>query len=496
MKMTTKIRAIDKIYKRRDRYEIPEWQRQEVWSRSKRQNLIDSILRGWKLPKFYFLRVADDPEEYEVVDGQQRLAAILEFFDNDLPLAEDTANRVGGKFYRELPDEVSDRFDDFEIEFDEITDASDEEIKQFFQRLQDGLPLTSSEKLNSIHSQLRDFVDEKSKHPFLKRTSVSDRRYGHFDVIAKTAAIEIDGIEVGLRFDELRALFESQASFSKDSNTAKRIASALDYAERGFSDEQAALLRNRTMVQSLLTLICRLQRSRSARGQEATVAKFFMHFMQELRRQVELGRGATDSDFLDFQRTVSANVKTGAQTRQAILLRKLLAYDPKFADGLDAGALAEAGLSGAIKALGNEIAQLVTTANTRYAAKHGEDLFKVTNKTTEALHRIKEPIKDEDEYGKLIDHLYFLFHEGPGSRLQEKPEAFSDVNVLRTDLRHDVDHGERNKVKRKKRKGGVTFKRYSGEESPAGLAPERFAVVQHALLNAIKRDLSSLVSSF
>ena len=40
MKMRSKVRAIDKIYKRRDRYEIPEWQRQKVWSRPKKQKLI------------------------------------------------------------------------------------------------------------------------------------------------------------------------------------------------------------------------------------------------------------------------------------------------------------------------------------------------------------------------------------------------------------------------------------------------------------------------
>jgi uncharacterized protein with ParB-like and HNH nuclease domain len=56
MKMTSDKRAIDKIYKRRDRYEIPDWQRQKVWGRARQQALIDSILRGWKLPKFYFLR--------------------------------------------------------------------------------------------------------------------------------------------------------------------------------------------------------------------------------------------------------------------------------------------------------------------------------------------------------------------------------------------------------------------------------------------------------
>jgi hypothetical protein len=47
MKMTSGKRALDKIYKRRDRYEIPEWQRSKVWDRKKKQSLIDSILRGW-----------------------------------------------------------------------------------------------------------------------------------------------------------------------------------------------------------------------------------------------------------------------------------------------------------------------------------------------------------------------------------------------------------------------------------------------------------------
>ena len=76
-------RAIDKIYKRRDRYDIPDWQREEVWDDAKKRRLIDSILRGWKLPKFYFLKTSEDPEEFEVVDGQQRLAAIFGFFEVD-----------------------------------------------------------------------------------------------------------------------------------------------------------------------------------------------------------------------------------------------------------------------------------------------------------------------------------------------------------------------------------------------------------------------------
>ena len=155
MKMTSQKRAIDKIYKRRDRYEIPDWQRQKVWDRSRQQELIDSVLRAWKLPKFYFLKTTSTDEQYEVVDGQQRLMSIFAFFDNKLPLSDETAQEFGGVYYRDLPAKVSDAFDDYEIEYDQLEDADDEDLKLFFQRLQNGLPLTSSEKLNSIDSKLR-----------------------------------------------------------------------------------------------------------------------------------------------------------------------------------------------------------------------------------------------------------------------------------------------------------------------------------------------------
>ena len=40
MKMTANRRALDKIYKRRDRYDIPDWQREQVWNKGKKQKLI------------------------------------------------------------------------------------------------------------------------------------------------------------------------------------------------------------------------------------------------------------------------------------------------------------------------------------------------------------------------------------------------------------------------------------------------------------------------
>lgn len=214
-------REIDKIYKRRDRYEIPDWQREEVWPVSKRRMLIDSILRGWSLPKLYFLKISDDPAEYEVVDGQQRLSAIFGFLDEEFELDDDQEMNFGGRSYAALPDALQDRFDDFKLQFDEIEDSTEEEIREYFGRLQQGLPLTTSEKLNAKVSKLRDWCKEKSKHQFFKKkVRISDGRYAYFDIIVKAAAIEIEQFDINLRLGELSDLFEQQANFSPNSASA------------------------------------------------------------------------------------------------------------------------------------------------------------------------------------------------------------------------------------------------------------------------------------
>jgi hypothetical protein len=369
MKMNSKKRAIDKIYKRRDRFEIPDWQRQEVWSPSKKQSLLDTILHGWKLPKFYFLKVSDSPESFEVVDGQQRLVTIWEFFEDELPLSEKTAKEFGATYYSDLPDATGFSFDDYEIEYDEISEASEDEVKEFFQRLQEGLRLTSAEKLNSVHSKLRDFILKLTKHRFFQAVNVSDRRYGHFDVIAKVAAIEIDGIEVGLRYDDLRAVFESQSEFSSRSHVARRLALALDFLADAFDSETGKLLRNRTMVQSILTLACKLVSSPGIKDQERRFGRFVGRFIDELNRQVELGQNATDADYLEFQRTVNANVRGGARIRQEILLRKLLSTDPSFVDLLDPSTVSETGLAGAIASDTSAIVDLIRRHNDTFSAR-------------------------------------------------------------------------------------------------------------------------------
>lgn len=57
----------------------PSYQRGDVWSTAMRQKLIESILRGIPLPSIILLQPEDPDLPHEVVDGKQRLTAILRF---------------------------------------------------------------------------------------------------------------------------------------------------------------------------------------------------------------------------------------------------------------------------------------------------------------------------------------------------------------------------------------------------------------------------------
>jgi hypothetical protein len=187
-------------------------------------------------------------------------------------------------------------------------------------------------------------------------------------------------------------------------------------------------------------------------------------------------------------------VKGAAKTRQEILLRKLFRIAPELAEVFDPSIIAESGVSGRVAGLGDSIADLIAQINGRYAAKNGEDLFKATNKTAQAMLRIRKPAKDLAEYKCFVDDLYFLFRESVGTRLDNaRPLSFTHVNDLRTDLRHDVDHGDAAKVRAKRRKAGATFAIYAGNGTPDTLEPVKFPLVQSNLLGAIEGDLRNIL---
>ncbi|MGH9499404.1 MAG: hypothetical protein ACRD3L_09705, partial [Terriglobales bacterium] len=68
------------------------------------------------------------------------------------------------------------------------------------------------------------------------RTALED-----FDILTKVAALEVEGLEAGLRLDGIREVFEAQSSFAPTSAIGKRIKSALDFLNKGFKHKGSSL---------------------------------------------------------------------------------------------------------------------------------------------------------------------------------------------------------------------------------------------------------------
>src|SRR5947209_9888087 len=80
----------------------PRFQRRSVWTDNARSYLMDTIIRGKPIPKF-FIRQKLNPltrsSIREVVDGQQRLRTILLYLDDGFQISRRHNQQYGGLYY-------------------------------------------------------------------------------------------------------------------------------------------------------------------------------------------------------------------------------------------------------------------------------------------------------------------------------------------------------------------------------------------------------------
>ena len=114
----------------------PDFQRNEVWSKAAQVMLIDTIIRGIPIPKIYIKSIITDGKTYRIViDGQQRLTAILKFVKNNLKLKNPYVGEFQDKKFNELPDDVQKGILRYKIDINEIFNPTDEEIRDLYSRV-------------------------------------------------------------------------------------------------------------------------------------------------------------------------------------------------------------------------------------------------------------------------------------------------------------------------------------------------------------------------
>lgn len=128
---------------------IPDYQRDsDQWDIEKKSLFIESVLNNLTVPAFFLCpTIIEGEDKLEVIDGQQRLTTLKEFYSNKLRLvASDEAAYFGdssihyaGKTFDELPDSFKKTFESYKLPLIQLPYNLDESIRlEIFKRINEG----------------------------------------------------------------------------------------------------------------------------------------------------------------------------------------------------------------------------------------------------------------------------------------------------------------------------------------------------------------------
>lgn len=163
---TVKTQAIEydleTMVKKIDRHVIklnPDYQRNHRWDNEFSSKLIESLLLNIPIPLIYLSQDVDVDEEiddekisrYSVIDGQQRLTAIYNFFKNSYPLIKlEVLDDLNGSFYKDLPSFLIRRLEERTISCLRIDSTMDAQVKyDIFERLNSGSVKLEAQELRN-----------------------------------------------------------------------------------------------------------------------------------------------------------------------------------------------------------------------------------------------------------------------------------------------------------------------------------------------------------
>jgi hypothetical protein len=129
----------------------PKFQRREVWKNPARSYFIDSILRDIPIPPI-FLRVTQSTDRTkivrEVIDGQQRLRALLDFMNGEYALSRGIKPH-GGLRFDALPQPAQDQIRTYGFTCSLFKNISDPEILEVFARVNTHSVVLNSQELRN-----------------------------------------------------------------------------------------------------------------------------------------------------------------------------------------------------------------------------------------------------------------------------------------------------------------------------------------------------------
>ncbi len=242
----------------------PKFQRRGVWKPAARSFFVDSLLRGMPVPPIY-LREMQSPERdrviREVVDGQQRIAAVLDFMEGKYRLAKTLKGSWAGKPFNGLATEEQDRVTTYAFSVEVFHGISDLEVLEIFSRLNTySVSLNRQELRNgrffglfkqSVYSIAYEHLEFWRRHRIFTEQNIARMLEAEFvsEVFIAFLAGQQD------KKKSIEAFYDKyDDEFPDQSRTEKRFREVVDEIQESLGDNLAATVFRRPPI--LYSLFC------------------------------------------------------------------------------------------------------------------------------------------------------------------------------------------------------------------------------------------------
>lgn len=186
--LQVKTRALSSLLKdiAKNKYDFnhPLQRQSGQWNKLSMSKLIDSAIRLY--PIYPALVVDNGDDTYGVIDGKQRLTIFESYANNEFALykslspvdIDGTEYEIAGKKFDKLDEEVKERFKAREFQLYIMTNATENDIREIFARINSSKGLTNTQKRTVVENEeLAKVVFELKSHPvFTKLTTPTQRK--------------------------------------------------------------------------------------------------------------------------------------------------------------------------------------------------------------------------------------------------------------------------------------------------------------------------------
>ncbi len=324
-------KSIEWILEQQDYIDFnPPYQRMgKIWNKEQKQLLIDSIFNGFDIPKLYFQFMPQNSVTYNyaVIDGKQRLEAILDFVNDEFPISENFCfvnekdnnfySNLAGKYFSEIDEKDSAiiaNFFQYKLCIVFMDTDNPDIINETFIRLNSGIGVNTAEKRNASGGNLSLRMKElySTDKFFTQKIKMTNARFAHFDLALKFLMLEM-GYDNLAKSTVDKFVLENKMFDADCENALNIVKSKLNRFVEEFNDKDKLLVKKSLIV----TLYCILD--------EIPIGKIkeFLNFF-ELNRKIAMeaeDKTTVPPEMIEFSRCLQqgADKKASLEERKNIM---------------------------------------------------------------------------------------------------------------------------------------------------------------------------------